>query len=140
MKKTILVFFLSICILSLSLSAVFAITFSDLKSTHWAYNDIMNLANDGIINGYKDGTYKPEKNVTRGEFLKLIMTSLYDGNGYFEVNNFNFGHWAMPYAIEAVNYNYLMDGTDSSGSWPGRSARRERCCSAPETAGMRYRR
>lgn len=111
MKKFILISCIAIFISSVFLSTSFAMSFSDLPSTHWAYDNIMRLAEDGIIDGYENGTYKPEKAVTRGEFLKLIMTSLYGGNEYFEKNNFNFGHWSMPYAIEAANLGYLMDGT-----------------------------
>ena len=98
-------------ILNLAISTSYAINFLDLEVSHWAYKDIMLLANQGIINGYEDGTYMPEQAVTRGEFLKLIMVALYEGNEYFEVNNFKMVHWAMPYAIEAAESGYLMNGT-----------------------------
>ena len=114
MKRLILTIFSAVLILNLFISTSYAISFSDLESSHWAYNNIMALANDGVINGYTDGTYKPEREVTRAEFIKLIMIAAYDGNEYFEVNNFNFGHWAHPYAIEASMSGYLMNGTDIS--------------------------
>lgn len=93
------------------MSSVFAITFSDLSTTQWAYPNIARLVEAGVINGYTDGTYKPEKAVTRGEFFKLIMTAFYGGNEYFEKNNVNIGHWASPYAVEAAVQGYLMNGT-----------------------------
>lgn len=111
MKKFLLALFSFVMILNLTISTSYAINFSDLEVSHWAYKDIMLLANQGIINGYEDGTYMPEQAVTRGEFLKLIMVALYEGNEYFEVNNFKMVHWAMPYAIEAAESGYLMDGT-----------------------------
>lgn len=111
MKKFLLALFSFVMILNLAISTSYAISFSDLEVSHWAYKDIMLLANQGIINGYEDGTYMPEQAVTRGEFLKLIMVALYEGNEYFEVNNFKIVHWAMPYAIEAAESGYLMDGT-----------------------------
>lgn len=114
MKKSIVTLISISLILTLFISTSLAISFSDLKTSHWAYKNIIALANEGIISGYTDGTYKPENDVTRGEFLKLMMVTLYDGNEYFEVNNFNFGHWAHPYAIEAGMAGYLMNGTDIS--------------------------
>lgn len=105
----------SIVILLSFCMQVYALTFSDLAESHWAYKQIMMLANEGIINGYENGTYKPEKAVTRGEFLKLIMTALYGGTEYFEKNNFNLGHWATPYAIEAARAGCLMNGTTITG-------------------------
>lgn len=111
MKKRIIIFLFTMLCLSTNLSTVFAIQFSDLTESHWAYDNIMSLAEEGIINGYENGTYQPERAISRGEFIKLVMTTLYGGNEYFEVNNFNFGHWAMPYALEAIQKGYLMDGT-----------------------------
>ena len=114
MKKIMLVLFSLVMILNLTISNSYAISFSDLQTSHWAYKDIMLLAEQGIINGYTNGTYMPEQAVTRGEFLKLIMVALYEGNEYFETNNFKIGHWAMAYAIEAAQSGYLMDGTSIS--------------------------
>lgn len=111
MKKRIIIFLFTMLCLSANLSQIFAIQFSDLTNAHWAYDNIMSLAEAGIINGYENGTYQPERAISRGEFIKLVMTTLYGGNEYFEVNNFNFGHWAMPYALEAMQKGYLMDGT-----------------------------
>lgn len=102
-------------ILIMLTSVIYAATFSDLSKEHWAYNNIMNLVEQKVINGYTDGTYKPEKEVTRGEFFKLIMTALYEGNEYFEVNKINFGHWASPYVIEATMQGYMMNGASIDG-------------------------
>jgi len=111
MKKRIIIFLFVILLMTTTFSSLYAITFTDLSGTHWAYNNVMYLAEKGIINGYENGTYKPERSVSRGEFIKLVMTALYGGNEYFEVNNFNLGHWATPYAIEAARLGYLMDET-----------------------------
>lgn len=81
-------------------------TFTDLPSSHWAYSSINTLVNDGTINGYEDGTFKPEGTVTRAEFVKMI------GNGptsraekYYDVDE---THWA---------YNYIMtSGMKEDGS------------------------
>lgn len=49
--------------------------FTDIKG-HWAENEIIELAKRGILNGYKDGTFKPENTVTRAELAKVIHSIL----------------------------------------------------------------
>ena len=46
--------------------------FTDIHS-HWARNDIMFLKNLSIINGYADGSFKPELNVSRAEFAAMVV-------------------------------------------------------------------
>lgn len=47
-------------------------TFSDTDS-HWGAKSIKRLAALGIINGYPDGSFKPEGQITQAEALSLIM-------------------------------------------------------------------
>lgn len=51
------------------------IKFSDIDS-HWAKKEIVELTDRGIINGYSDGTFKPDKNITRAETAKIISNLL----------------------------------------------------------------
>lgn len=46
--------------------------FSDIQ-THWAKEYIDKLAQDKIINGYNDSTFRPDANVTRAEFVKMVV-------------------------------------------------------------------
>ncbi|GEM_PF-1667567 len=39
---------------------------------HWAQKDIEFLMDKNIINGYKDGSYRPNNGITRAEFVKII--------------------------------------------------------------------
>ncbi len=48
-------------------------TFSDVPSTSPYYNSISYFAKRGIISGYADGSFKPEKNVTRAELLAIVF-------------------------------------------------------------------
>jgi len=70
-------------ITSLLLTFVFAFTslcvvtqaadFSDVPETS-AYNEaITSLVDSGIINGYEDGTFRPDSLVTRAEFATMIV-------------------------------------------------------------------
>ncbi|GAB4196232.1 MAG: hypothetical protein Fur006_43480 [Coleofasciculaceae cyanobacterium] len=51
-----------------------AATFSDV-SNHWARPFIESLAEAKIVNGFPDGTFKPNQPVTRAEFATLVQTA-----------------------------------------------------------------
>jgi len=70
--------------------------FTDVKSTHWAYFNINELVELGVINGYSDGTFKPSKEIRVDEFIKLTVTVL----GYFPEASIT-GYWADPYIKKA---------------------------------------
>ncbi|MBE9041652.1 S-layer homology domain-containing protein [Oscillatoriales cyanobacterium LEGE 11467] len=50
-------------------------TFGDIRS-HWAKPFIENLAIQGIVAGFPDGTYRPDASVTRAEFAALVSKAL----------------------------------------------------------------
>lgn len=51
------------------------ITFADTEN-HWAKDEISRFVKTEIINGYPDGTFKPDNNITRAEFSVLIYKML----------------------------------------------------------------
>jgi hypothetical protein len=51
-------------------------TFTDLSSHPWAKHEIEVLASKGIINGISAELYDPVSNITRADFLKLLITTL----------------------------------------------------------------
>ena len=51
-------------------------TFSDVETSHPYYLAIEDLADRGIINGYPDGTFRPNDPVTRQQFAKMIVRTL----------------------------------------------------------------
>lgn len=86
MKKTlfkrILSFAMSlIMLISCMNGIVFAATsktkadFSDI-SGHWAENYIEYLSQNNIISGYEDNTFRPNSNISRCEFTKILITSV----------------------------------------------------------------
>lgn len=68
--------------LTLSLSVISAnaefqntADFKDIKG-HWAEERIKEAADKGHINGYPDGTFRPESRVSVDEFIKMVIMSL----------------------------------------------------------------
>lgn len=106
MKKSIL-FFLASMLLVLMSSTVFAVNFSDLTSEHWAYEPIIEMANKGILRGYPDGTFLPNKSITRAEFAKILVLSLNLKDDTIKNNVFDdvdSSHWSFDYVRIASNY------------------------------------
>lgn len=111
--KRILSFILIAAMLLSIVPTAFAAEFSDFNSSHWAYEYVTALVNDGTINGYADGTFRPEGTVTRAEFVKMI------GNGT-EIRKEAFDdvvstHWAYNYimssGLDALKDNSFMPDT-----------------------------
>lgn len=57
-------------------------TFKDVQKDDWYYQPVTALTNAGIIDGYQDGTFKPNQAITRAElaFLLVRAYSLLHGN------------------------------------------------------------
>jgi len=47
-------------------------SFPDVPSNHWAYEAINELVAAGVIEGYPDGTYKGQRNLTRYEIAMIV--------------------------------------------------------------------
>lgn len=69
-------FFLSAFSLALFPSYALAATFPDLLSEHDNFTAIENLSERGIIKGYPDGTFQPNREVNRAEALAIILKGL----------------------------------------------------------------
>lgn len=54
--------------------------FSDVPSSHQFKSSIDFVQQKGIVSGYADGTYQPERILNRAEFTKIIIESRFDAN------------------------------------------------------------
>ena len=83
--------------------------YSDVSEDAWYNNAVSTLSNAGIIDGYEDGTFKPDGNITRAEFATIAVRffeATYDGGDLFSDIA---GHWAQDYINEAANAG-IVDG------------------------------
>ncbi len=55
---------------------VFANPFADVQKGHWAYDAVNVLAQDGIVDGYGDGTFKGDKTITRYEMAQIVAKAM----------------------------------------------------------------
>ena len=98
--KKVIIFSLILCIL-LNTNIVHA-TINDIDN-HWAYNQIVRGINNKWINGYEDNQFKPNNNIKRNEFIKILV-SIIDDN--IQINN---RQWDKPYINYAYSINLIED-------------------------------
>ena len=58
--------------LTAGVSAYAANPFSDVSTDDWAYQAVSDLSDQGVVEGYPDGTFKGERNITRYELAQII--------------------------------------------------------------------
>lgn len=109
MKKIFVYLFLASFIFLQPL--VLAASFKDLNVSHWAYKYVVTLTNSKVINGYNDGTFKPEGTITNAEFIKLVVMAALPE--WIDINDAesNFEHWASRYIWIAERYGLIKTGS-----------------------------
>lgn len=99
------------------LPTVLAATFSDVTDTNRNATAIEFLAKNNIISGYPDGTFQPDKPVSRVEFLKLALLSsnvkldVTKPSGFSDIDE---NAWYAPYLRKAKKEGWVQgypDGT-----------------------------
>src|SRR5665647_3910899 len=70
-KKSVALLTILCMMLTLAPSTAFAATASDITG-HWAQTTIQAWVDQGTIKGYEDGTFRPENNISRAEFMTLV--------------------------------------------------------------------
>lgn len=71
--------FLVLAIMSIgspAMAADHAPSFKDVPGSHWAASAIRMAVEQGYVSGYPDGTFKPNQNVTRAEFMRMLADAL----------------------------------------------------------------
>lgn len=89
--------------------------FKDIANTRWSATAISYMNELGLIKGYPDGTFKPEKSITRAEFAAMAtrFANLFGGGlqGFVDVP---YTHWANDVIAKAASAGWVSgypDGT-----------------------------
>ena len=111
--------------LSLAASPLYAFSFVDTQGT-WAEQSINKLSAEGIINGYPNGTFKPDGLISRAEFSAVLSKALklptYNANqGSFSDVKPDF--WAYR-SIESVSVNEYVSGYPGGYFYPNNNITR----------------
>ncbi len=97
--------------------------FKDINKNAWYTDYIFRARNRGIINGYPDGTFKPESNITRDQFLALVFGA---ADISFELSN---DYWAKDIIVRAEEEKWITGrGNTSLVNYGGQLLTREEAC------------
>jgi hypothetical protein len=87
-----------------------AVPFADVDADHWAAGFINVAQMMGIVNGYEDGTFRPEGNITYAEALKMVLAAMgYSEDGFLVVR------WPATWIAKAIELELDKDLTIVSG-------------------------
>jgi hypothetical protein len=87
-------------------------TFNDVGADFWAYSYIETAAAYGVISGYDDGSFRPNKNVTRAQVAKMVVVSrewVMDTPASASFTDVSPTEWSYDY-VETVNAAQVMSG------------------------------
>jgi len=79
--------------------------FSDVSEVNWFAKTVAKLVEKGGIDGYSDGTFKPQREITQAEFIKTVVATIH-GEESLATNQ----HWAMNYIRKAEELGYIGEG------------------------------
>lgn len=97
------------------MTAGYAKEFSDVPKDYWANDIITKMSDKGIINGYEDGTFKPDNVLNRAEFATIMAKVLnldnrmYLGSSYADVKTEDWEH-NFAEAVKDYLVTYERDG------------------------------
>ncbi|MBE7035620.1 MAG: S-layer homology domain-containing protein [Ruminococcaceae bacterium] len=121
MKRTKIMSLLLAFVMLFSLAMpTYAANFSDVPESYHYYEAIQDLVARGVINGYEDGTFKPDATITRAEFCKMVIHSIGLGSladtkvgstGFPDVSPEHWAAGAIKTAFDMKIINGFEDGT-----------------------------
>jgi len=89
-------------------------SFSDVNDGHWFNHAVSTMSAMGIINGYEDGTFRPNAPITRAEFAAIAARFDLDGDASNTIFKDIYEHWGRREINIAANNGWVLgyeDGT-----------------------------
>lgn len=116
LSRSVLRFIIVSAFISFSLLHVSAasVPFSDVKADSPYLSALVYLKEKGVVSGYDDGTFQPDKKVNRAEALKMLLGGL-GIQIYPQKNSFPDvakGSWYEPYVAQALKNGYVKGYPD----------------------------
>lgn len=103
-------------------------SFSDVPDDAWYSTAVKTLASLGMMDGYPDGTFRPDKPITRAEFATVGLAFAYDpldaDCSYYDVSA---SAWYHTYVAQATTYGWIGGYPDNTFR-PGNNITRVEVC------------
>ena len=97
LKKLLCVFTAAVTLAAACSMGAFAASFSDVPSSHPNSEAILSLCSMGVISGYENGSFMPDREITRTEFCAVLSRTM----GY---NKETFSKGTVPFSDVADDY------------------------------------
>ena len=103
--------------------------FSDMNQAAWAEEAVMALVDMGVISGYPDGTFLPNKSITRAEFAKIIVVASgrYSKDAQCKFEDVPKDQWYYSYVASAFEVGFIT-GRDEKTFDPNSNITRADLC------------
>lgn len=89
------------------------VSFSDVKG-HWAEKEILRLVDAGAVNGFSDGSFKPNNRITRAQFTSILVKALKLESNDVHLFTDTTKHWAKNAISTAYQYGIIKGVEDGS--------------------------
>ena len=103
-------------------------SFSDVPDDAWYATAVKTLASLGMMDGYPDGTFRPDEPITRAEFATVGLAFAYDpldaSCSYYDVGA---NAWYYTYVAQATTYGWIGGYPDNTFR-PGNNITRVEVC------------
>ena len=113
--KVIVTAIISFVMVTLGTLSFAATTFSDIEG-HWAKTVVEEMAAKGVLNGFEDGTFRPDESVTREQFAKILVETLKIAGNTTNIKfvDIEEDRWSKDYIYRASRY---LTGYENNGKY-----------------------
>lgn len=127
LTKKLLICFLAVIIAFPLISVpttAYGATFSDIRG-HWAESYINKAVSQGFVKGYPDGTFCPDKSVTRAEFTSMVNKALGNtGSASVSFSDVPYNEWYYTDVAKGISASFV-GGYDDNTFRPDNAVSRE---------------
>lgn len=90
--------------------------FTDIYTVPWAQEAIYTLRDMNIVHGVSDTLFAPDNNITREEFVKLLVCAFFevDSSASADFADVSSAHWSFPYIATAAKLGIVNGVSDKS--------------------------
>ena len=127
----------AVAALTAGVSAYAANPFSDVTADDWAYQAVSDLSAQGVVEGYPDGTFKGERNMTRYELAQIVARLMAKEDQLNAEQQATLDKLAGEYADELANLGVRVSNLEKKVgniSWNGDARMRYIASSKKDTA------
>ncbi|MFC5405339.1 SwmB domain-containing protein [Cohnella soli] len=124
--RRVATFFLAIVLLFVAFTSAFGAAAATDTKGHWAEVQLNDWMQQGLISGYGDGSVKPDREITRAEFMALINRAFhFTARAEVHFKDLKASDWAYHDVQIAIKAGYVQGYDDQTIRWGNKISRQE---------------